>query len=885
MIRDTIRECWSKLCRILAGRRGPAGDLNADLAAEIDAHLEFEIQENIARGMPPDEARAAARRRVGNLTQIQERARDAWRFPPLEAMVQDLRYGLRGIRRAPGFSLVVVLTLALGIGANTAIFSVVNAVLLRPLPYPAPERLVVLGETDPHAEGISVTWVNYRHWRDENHSFEDMAGFRTASLTLTGRGDPLFTRAGVVTYGFFGLTGAHALLGRVFRPDDDQPGAAATVVLDYRFWIGKLGADPGVVGATLALDGKPYEVVGVLPPGLGFFQRGVDYYLPLHLFEGETTDRGRHGSMRLLTRLKPGVTLAAALADLDLIMLRLARSDPGPESQHRAHGAFLAEATTPGLRPKLLILLAAAGLVLIIACANVASLVLARASARAREIAIRAAIGAGRARLMRQLLTENLVLAALGGGAGGLLAQWGSRALVAAEPMPIPRLAETTFDWRVLLFAAAITVLTALFTGIAPAFTAGRSDLVSALKGSSRSATGRGGQRSRSALVVAEIAITLVLAFAAGLLLRNLTAAQTADPGFVPERVLALELVLPSAAYPSPPAIAGFYDRLERDLHALPGVADVGAVSCPPSEGDCNDWFYSIQDQRAPQPAEVPIALFNNADRDYFGAMRIPLREGRAFNETDRAAAPRVAIVNETFARKWWPRESAVGHRIKYGGPYRDGPVYDIVGVAGDVSQLGLGIEPYPEVYLPFSQSPDRAMVVMIRCAGDAASLGPAVRRRVTAIDRNLPIESLRPFEQILAASLAQRRFSTALLALFAGLAMALAAVGIYGLLNYWVRVREDEIAIRMALGAPRPSILRWAGWQALRLALIGAAIGMVAGWAVARWLENLVFGLTDNLATLAAAALAVIAIAMIAAAIPVWRATQVDAMDKLHHA
>ena len=880
-----MREWWSKLRRLLAGRRGLANDLRSELAAEIDAHLAFEIQENIARGMPPDEARAAARRHIGNLTQIQERAADAWSFPSLETIAQDLRYGLRGIRRSPGFSLIVVLTLALGIGANTAIFSVVNAVLLRPLPYPAAERLVRLGESDPNAEGISVTWVNYRHWRNENHSFEDMAGLDTTHLTLTGRGEPLFTRAGVVTHTFFGLVGAHPLLGRVFNAADDQPGAAPTVVLDYRFWIGKLGADPNVLGTTLALDGKPYEVIGVLPPGLRFFPQSIDYYLPLAQFQGEIVNRSRHGSMRLLARLKPGVTLRGAIADLDLSMRRLAQADPGPEAQHRAHGVFLTEYTTGDIRPTLLILLAAAGLVLIIACANVAGLVLARSTVRAREIAIRAAIGAGRMRLVRQLLTENLLLAALGGIAGGLLAQWGSRALIAAEPLDIPRLAETTFDWRVLLFAAAVTLLTGLFTGIAPVFTAGRLDLVSALKDSSRSATGRGGQRSRSALVVAEIAITLVLAFAAGLLLRNLVVAQTADPGFVPEHVLAIELVLPSASYKSPPAIAGFYDRLERDVHGLPGVTAVGAVHCPPSAGDCGDWFYSILDRPAPQPAEVPIAFFNTADRDYFGAMHIPLQEGRAFNDTDRAAGSPVAIVNETFARKWWPKESAVGHRIKFGGPYREGPTYEIVGVAGNVGQMGLGTEPNPEVYRPFSQSPDRAMVVMIRGDGDVSSLAPAVRRRVTAIDRNLPIESLQPFAQTVAASLAQRRFGTLLLALFAGLAMALAAVGIYGLLNYWVRVREDEIAIRMALGAPRPAILRWAGWQALRLSVIGAAIGMLAGWAVLRWLQNLVFGVTENFTTLAAAALAVIAIVMMAAAIPIWRATRVDVVDKLHHA
>jgi len=878
-------EWWSKLRRTLSGRRGLAADLNA----EIESHLAFEIQENLARGMSPDDARSAARRHVGNLTRIEERAREAWSFPRIETFIQDLRYGLRGIRRSPGFSLVVIVTLALGIGANTAIFSVVNSVLLRPLPYPAAERLVWLGESDPKAEGISVTWVNYQYWRKENHSFEAMAGFHTAHLTVTGRGEALFTRAGVVTSGFFRLMGAKPLLGRLFNASEDRPGGIPTVVLSYQFWVDKLGGDPRVQGAPLVLDGKPYEVAGVLPPGLRFFSPPVDFYLPLAQFDGETFDRGRHGSMRLVGRLKPRVTLAAALADLDLIMQRLAEADPGPESRHRAYGIFLAESDTGEIRPTLLILLGAVGLVLFIACANVAGLALARSTARAREMAIRTAVGAGRVRLVRQLLTENLLLAALGGLTGLLLAEWCLRALIGMGPRDIPRLAETTFDWQVGIFVGVITLLTGLFTGFAPIWTAGKSDLVGALKDGGRSATGgKSGHAVRGALVVAEIAITLALTFAAGLLVRSLIAAETANPGFAPEHVLALELVLPSASYSSPPAVEAFYDRLHRDLRDLPGVTAVGAVNCPPSAGDCGDWFYSILDGPAPQPGEVPIALFNTADRDYFSALRIPLREGRGFSDTVQRGAPsvpRVAIVNETFARKWWPKASAVGHRIKSGGPYRDGPIYEIVGVAGDVSQMGLDTEPLPEIYLPFSQSPSGAMVVMLRVNGDPQSLEPAVRRRVAEIDRNLPVESLRPFERSLAATLARRRFSTLLLALFAGLAMALAGVGVYGLLNYWVRVREEEIAIRLALGAPRPAILRWAGRQVLQLAAAGAALGMLAGWMASRWLESLVFGVSARSgATMAAAAAAVIGMAVIAAAIPVWRATQVDALDQLRH-
>jgi len=876
-----MREFWSKLGRALSGRRR----LDADLSEELRAHLEFEIDEHLARGMPPNEARAAARRHIGNLTQIEERARGAWGLPPLESIAQDVRCGLRGIRRAPGFALVVVLTLALGIGANTAIFSVVNTVLLRPLPYPAADRLVWLGESDPKAAGISVTWVNYQHWRNENHSFEEMAGFQLAHLTFTGRGDALFTRAALVTHQFFGLVGAKPLFGRVFTAAEDRPGAAATVVLSHQFWTDKLGADPHILGATLVLDGKPYEVLGVLPPDLHFFTQRIDFYLPLHEFQGEITDRARHGSMRLLARLKPGVTLRAAIADLDLIMQRLAKADPGPESQHRAYGIFLRESETGDIQPTLLILLGAVGMVLLIACANVASLVLSRSTARAREMAIRSAIGAGRRRLMRQLLTENLLLAAIGGAAGGLLAMWGVRALIAAGPPDVPRLAETNFDWRVLLFAAAITLLTGLLTGLAPVITAGRADLVSALKDSARTVAGRGGQKARNTLVVSQIAVTLVLAFAAGLLLRNLVTAETADPGYAPGHVLALELVLPES-YKGRQAVTAFYDNLEAGLRALPGVTAVGAVYSPPAAGDNGDWFYSVLDRPAPRQGEVPISLFNTADRDYFAALRIPLREGRAFADTDTPSAPLVAIVNQTLARKWWPKESAVGHRIKFGGPYREGPIYQIVGVCGDVGQMGLGTTPYPEIYLPFSQSPSRAMVVMMRVAADPGLLAGAVRRRVAALDRNLPIESLRPFVQSVVASLSERRFSTLLLSLFAALAMALAAVGIYGLLNYWVRIREDEIAVRMALGAPRPVILRWAGWQALRLSLIGAAIGVLASWAASRWLQDLVFGVAErSFAALAAASATVVGIALLAAAVPAWRATRIDAAGKLHRA
>ncbi len=880
MLFDHMREFWSKFRR----RRRTLDD---DLGDEIRSHIDFLTDENIARGMAPDEARAAARRDFGNATGTRERAREAWQFPHVESILQDLRYGLRAIRNAPAFSLVVVLTLALGIGANTAIFSVVYSVLLRPLPYPHGERLVVLNERTRKSDGFSVTWGNYRYWRAENHTLAAMAGYQTGDFTMTGRGDPVLTHAGVVTSSFFHLIGARPMLGRLPSEADDRPGAPPTVLVSEEFWAKKLGADPSAVGSTLALNGEPYEIIGVVN-GPHFYTRPVDFYVSLGRSQPAAPPRTRHGSISVLALLKPGVTLAQTRADLSAIMQRLAAADPGPEDDHRATGEYLAESRIGEIRSALLMLMGAVALVLIVACGNVASLLLVRGTARAREIAIRSAIGAGRSRLARQLLTENLTLAALGGALGVLLAAACLRGLIAIGPRNIPRLSEASLDLNVLAFAIALTLTVGLIAGLAPVLTAGKVDLTTALKEGAPSATGsKGGQSLRSALVVAEIAITLVLAFGSGLLIRSLIAAQNAYPGFDPHNVLAIELQLPPS-YKDRSQRTEFYDRLKQDVRALPGVLDVGGVNCPPSAGDCGDFWYSVLDHPAPARGDVPVALFNFADENYFRTMRIRLRAGRAFADTDRTADPPAAIVNETFARKWWPSSRlAVGQQIKYGGPYMPGPAYQIAGVVEDVGQMGLDEAPLPEVYLVYSQkNPPRAMVVMVRTHGDPAALMPAVRRRVARLDRNLPIQSLKTMDEWLGATLQRRRFNTLLLLLFAALAMILAGVGIYGVLNYWVNVREKEIAIRIALGARRSTILAWAGWEALRLAATGIVIGALAGWGSSRWLESLVYGVSArNPQTMIAAVVAVALAAALAASVPLLRATGVDPVRKLHDA
>ena len=487
---------------------------------------------------------------------------------------------------------------------------------------------------------------------------------------------------------------------------------------------------------------------------------------------------------------------------------------------------------------------------------------------------------------MRQLLTENLLIAAIGGGLGLLLAKACLRALVLAGPTDIPRLSEAGLDWQVLIFAAAATIAAGLLAGIAPVFTARKIDLTSALKeGSAGSGENRRGHSLRNSLVIAEIAITLVLAFGSGLLIRSLIAAETSYPGFNSGHLLALELQLPSARYATGEMARQFYGQLMQDLRGEPGVESVGAVHCPPSAGDCGDWWYSILDKPAPARGDVPLSLFNTADTAYFQTMGMRILAGRGFTNADRSGGSRVAVINEVVARKWWtaPR-LALGQRIKVGGPYMEGPVYQIVGVSANVSQMGLDTAPMPEIYFAFSQKPSQQMVVMIRTAGDPARFIPTVRRRVAAMDRNVPIQSLRPFEKWMEAPLERRRFSTLLLGLFAALAMILAAVGIYGVLNYWVGVRQKEIAIRQAMGAPRSAILRWAGWHATRLVALGIALGAFGAWGASRWLKSMLFGVSESdPAMMILAGATVIVIATFAAGLPLWRATRVDTVRYLH--
>src|SRR5580658_3475510 len=682
-----MRQWWSKLARAF-GRR----NLGNELQLEMEAHLQFLIDENLERGMPPEEACAAARRHFGNAASVRERSYQSWQFPTIESFLQDLRFAARGIWRARVFSFIVILTLAVGIGANTAIFSAVYAVLLKPLPFPSGERLVWLGESSAKASGISVTWINFEHWRMENHSFQSMAAFQKADLTLTGRGQAVLTRAGVVTNQFFGLTGSRPIMGRLLTASDDGSRSPATVLVTRAFWAETLSADPQIIGKTITLNGTAYIVIGVLARDPGFFLPPVDYYLPFRPSAAQVSKRDAHESMRVLGLLRPGVTLSQARSDLDTILQRLAQADPGPESDHRAFAEFLTEHRTGDLRQVFVLLMASVCLILALACANIGGLLLIRMTTRAREMAIRTAIGAGRRRLARQLLTETVLITLVGGACGILLAGFGLRAIEVLGPRDIPRLSEAGLNLPVLIFAAALTLAVALICSLVPLVSSDKVNLTILLKESSTgSGAGRIGHTLRGALVIAEIAVAVILLFTSGILLRSLWAAETLNPGFEPGHLLALELQLPPLPYKSEASILDFYGRLEAALRAKPGVESVGGVNCPPAAGDCGDWWYSVVEKPTPGPQDVPVTMVNMADAAYFQTMRIPLMAGRALSDDDRAGRPGVAVINEKIARAWWkdPR-SALGQHIQLGGPYMEGPVIEIVGVAANVPQIGL---------------------------------------------------------------------------------------------------------------------------------------------------------------------------------------------------
>ncbi|MBV8858093.1 MAG: ABC transporter permease [Acidobacteria bacterium] len=800
----------------------------------------------------------------------------------MRALLQDLRYATRRLWKSPGFAAVAVGALALGIGANTAIFSVVNSVLLRPLPYPAPEQLVQLWESRPRQNmpRVEIAPHEFLAWADQCQSFQRLAAIDAAEYNLTGRGEPERVTGALVSAAYFPLLGVAPAHGRAFLDEEDRPGANNVVVLGHELWQSRFNSDPSVVGQTVSLDGVACNVVGVLPRGFRL-PEGAALARPI-AFSAE--DRAQPGShfLNVLGRLKEGVSVEQASAEMATVAARVEQSLGGTNVGHQVVVVPLHEQVVGGARTALLVLLGAVALVLLIACANVANLLLARAAARRREVAVRAALGASRWRIIRQLLAESLLLSGSGGALGLLLAVWGVDLLVGLDPEGVQRAGEVTLDWRVLAFTLGLSVLTGLLFGLAPALQASKTDFVESLKEGGRSGQGLARSRLRSSLVVAEVALTLVLLVGAGLLLKSFSRLLAVDPGLDPHHVITMAVSLPQAKYGEPQRITAFYEQLLQEAAALPGVQAAGVVSVLPLTGDDTSNFVQIEGRAPLPPGQAMRAGRRNVSADYFRALGIPLKRGRAFTPADTAEAQRVLVINEAMARSFFAGEDPVGKRVRTSDK---SPWAEVVGIVGDVRHQGLDVDTRPEMFFPHLQTPSRQMTLVVRSEGDPVALAGPLRERVRSIDKDQPVGNVKTMEGWLSESVASRRFSAALLGVFAAAAAALAALGLYGVVSYSVAQRTHEIGLRVALGARPRDVLRLVIGQGMTLTLVGTGVGVAVALALTRVMSGLLFGVgaTDP-AVFVTVPLLLAAVALLACYIPARRATKVDPMVALRY-
>jgi putative ABC transport system permease protein len=802
----------------------------------------------------------------------------------MRTLVQDLRYGFRMLWKSPGFTIVAVITLALGIGANTAIFSVVNSVLLRPLPYPDADRLVYLQAVNP-AKGITdsnISPPDFADWKNQNQTFEDMTAFLTGGAILSGDTEPERVPAAYVTASFLPVLGVKPAIGRNFLLEEDREGNDRVAIISHALWQRRFGADPGVVGRQINVGGESATVIGVMPADFEFMQP-VDMWRPLAV--EMTKERRDNRYLQVLARLKPGVSIEQAQTQINTITERLSQSYVETNSNWGARLTGLHDLMVAGVRPALLLLLGAVGFVLLITCANVANLLLARAAARQKEIAVRAALGASRLRVVRQLLTESLLLSTVGGGVGLLLGIWLTDFLVSISPANTPRLETVHLDGRVLLFTLAVTFLIGLLFGLAPAWQASRVNLNEALKEGGRGfSEGWRRNRVRKVLVVSEVALSLMLLIGAGLLVKSFLLLRGTDAGFDAENVLTMRVSLPSLKYKGKQK-AEFFERLAERVAQLPGVESVGAtLSLPLNGSNISVGRSFIPDGRPLTPEESINARYSVTTPGYFGAMKIPLVAGRQFTERDREDAPQVVIVNETLARRYFPNENAIGKRIKI---WRDEQFpREIVGVVGDTKATVLEDEATPQMYVPHAQDPSwGGMSLVVRSSSKPVALTSAVRAAVLSLDPDQPVFSIKTMEDVVAASVATRRISMLLLSGFAGLALLLAALGVYGLISYSIAQRTHEIGLRMALGAQSRDVLGLVLRQGMSLVLVGVCLGLVAAFALTRVMKSLLYEVsaTDPL-TFAGVALLLIVVALVACLIPARRAMRVDPMVALRY-
>ncbi|HEV2829868.1 MAG TPA: ABC transporter permease [Pyrinomonadaceae bacterium] len=800
----------------------------------------------------------------------------------MESLLQDLRYGIRSLWQRPGFTAIAVITLALGIGANTTLFSFVNGILLRPLPYKDPSQLVILDENAPKQgiKSFGVSYPNFVDWRQQNHVFEDVTSYQPNSISLVGAGEPERLPGARISHGLFELLGVAPSLGRTFTAEEDQPETDNVVIIGHGLWQRRFAAADNAVGQTLTVNGRARTIIGVMPPDFKFPET-AELWVPLALNEKLFT-RTDHG-LNTIARLKPNVTLGQARAEMSNIARHIEEQNPVTNEGLGVDVWPLRDRLVGDYRDALLILLGVVAFVLLIACANVANLLLARSSARHKELALRAALGASRTRIVRQLLTESALLSVLGALLGVLLAVWGKNLLLAAIPGDMPFWMKFDLDLRVLGFTLAISFLTALAFGIAPALQASRTDLNEALKEGGRSG-GTGHNRMRNLLVVAEVALSLVLLVGAGLMARSFAKLGQVHSGFNPENVLTLEVPLTRAKYPEGAQQSAFFHELMTRIGALPGVSSAAATSDLPLRGG---WGRSLTVEGRPVQSVGQAPMINHAvvTPNYFRTLGIPLLEGRDFTEADQATAMKVTIVDERLARQYWPGESPLGKRIRFGPPESNEPWHTIVGVAGAVRHARLDRELNQTIYVPYHQIPVNWMAVAVRTTVEPRSLAGAVKKEVLALDKDQPTANLLTMKEIVSRSIWQQRFYAMLFGLFAALALVLAAVGIYGVMSYAITQRTHEIGIRMALGADRLKVLKLTLGQGMKLALTGVVLGLVASYGLTRLMSGLLFGVsTTDTGTFVSIAVFLVGVTMLACYLPARRATKVDPLVALRY-
>jgi predicted permease len=851
-----------------------------ELDEELRFHLEARIQQEIASGKSPEQARYASLHAMNGMEQRKEECRDMRRVNLIDDLVRDLRYALRTLARNPGFTLAAMLALALGIGANTAVFSVVNSVLLHPLPFAEPDRLVMIFNSRP-AVGITTgpaSMADILDWKARSRSFQTMAAINFNRFTLTGDSDAEQIVGMSVSAGFFATLRASPLLGRTFAADEDQPGRTPTIVLSERLWNRRYASDPGILEKQVVLNGRPHTVIGVMPGDVEFGPRTVEAWPILTL-----TPPTRRGPFvyRGIARLKPGVTVAQAASEMQAIAHEVERVHPKAHTDLAFPVVPMHEVMVGRIRPLLWVLSGAVGFVLLIAVSNVANLMLARASARGRESAIRLSIGAGRGRLVRQFMTESLMLS-LGGGALGIaLALWGVKLLRWLGPGDLPRLNEIDIDGRVLAFTLAASIASALAFGLAPAFAASAGALNESLKQGGRAGEAPGRVRVRGALVVAQVTFSVLLLVGAGLLIRSFHLLGSVDPGFhaAPERLLTMNFLLTGSRYEDPRAVNAYWSQLLERVRTLPGI-DAGAVAAtiPPDRLNLTD-DYQIEGKPLPPGTQHPAVPVPFVSQGYFETLGIPLLQGRRFDSRDRAGTAPVTIISETMARRHFAGENPLGRRIRY----KDS--LEIIGVVGDVKYRGLEREDEPVFYRLASQAAERRMWLLVRTQGDAVSMASAVRQEIRALDPAVPVDRVGTMAQALSESVSLPRFRFVLMTVFAATALLLAAIGIYGLIAWSVTRRIQEIGVRMALGATPPGVLRLVIGQAARLASVGVVLGLVGAFALSRVLERMLFGVTVfDTVTFAGAALLLGTVAVVASLLPALRAARVDPVTALRH-